>query len=906
MDESHSAPSAAATPLLGRDYDIRTLVDLLQRPDVRLITLTGLPGVGKTRLSTEVTNTLRPQFADGTYFIPLYPITDAEHVITAIAQVLDLRESGTDALLEQVKAYLRDKAVLLVLDNFEHVLSAAPLIADLLASTHRLKLLITSRAMLHLSAEHEYVLSPLALPDLNELPSLEQLAQIPAVALFVARARMVKSDFALTHANAPTVAQVCHRLDGIPLAIELAAARSKVLTPQSLLARLSQPLAILTGGMRDLSLRQQTLHRTLEWSYDLLTSAEQGLFRRLSVFQGGASLEAVESICGDDGTLLDNLTTLLDHSLLQSTTTAQGNARFAMLQMIDDFAQEQLVAHGEQSQLQGRHAAYFAELAEAADRGFKSLHQIKWIAKLRLEHDNLRAALRWSLDNDLLITLRLTVALWYFWILWGNYSEGRSWLEAVLALTGVTAANSDLNALFAQFSGEAARLIGAALHGLGTIAYCQTDFAASGAWLEMSLAWRRHIGDQAGVAATLNNLANLAHDQSDLDRAAALYRESYALRAEIGDQAGVAATLANLGNIALYRRQYDEAADLYGQSIAVHRQLGDKLSLSVALNNLGNVAIRQGNYERAAQVYGESLSLKLELGDQNGAAALRNNLGELALQQGDYGRADALLAMSLTVRRESGDRAGLASVLTNMAASALHQGEDGRAVALLEESLVIKREMGERYAVASSLELLGRAALHLGDLAQAARVLKESLTLRIELADQTGLAISLAELAGVLLAGGNGDWAARILALAESFMAESGVVLAVGDADEYERTRTTIRERLSPGMLTAAEKEGKALTPEAILEQWDGLWLPVARASSAEPSAAKSGLTERELEVLKLIAAGLSYRQIAEQLVISARTVDAHLRSIYSKLGVRSRDEAAHYALDHHLIDSAH
>ena len=906
MDEFNQHLPTAVTPLFGRENDVAALHERLQRPDVRLVTITGLPGIGKTRLSVEVAKTLRDEFADGVFFIPLNTITDPDLVVMAIAQRVGIRESGTESPLDNLKCGLRDQQALLVLDNFEQVLSAAMPLAELLTETTHLKVIVTSRTALHLSSEYEYLLSPLVLPELNHLPPLAELAQFPSVAMFVARAQAVKPDFALTHSNAQVVAQVCYRLDGLPLAIELAAARTKVLPPQALLTRLTHPLTLLTSGARDVPSRHQTLQRALEWSYDLLSPSERRLFARMAVFNGGVSIEAVEATCdveGDNPQILDDLGILLDHSLLQSREMPSGEPRFTMLEMMREFALGRLTASGELEALQARHFETYLRLAQDAEVDLSGARQIEWLERLELDHDNLRAALQWASDHDAALALQLSASLWFFWLLRNHYSEGRSWLERTLIAVDELGVQDD----------DLAFIVAKALHGIGTIAYYQSDYESGRPWLEQALAVRRRISDKRGIAATLNNLGNLAHDQSDLIRARSLYEESRDMRRELGDKAGLAAALSNLGNIALYRGDYDDAGELYAESLVLRRQTGEKKGISVALNNLGIVAQHQGSFGRATLLYEEALALDLEIGDKAGEASVRNNLGELALDQGDYERAGAYFSVSLVQRRELGDRWGLSSVLTNIGTSALHQGDYGKAIAIFEESLVLKRDLGDRWSIANSLEGLARAALHLNDKSRASLLLTESLTLRCELADKPGISSSFAELAGLSAAYGNLVWAARLLAAADVLMQATGIIggLAVGDRLEYEHTRAIIQAGLAPEAIAAAESEGRVITVEQVLAQLDeALAAPHGVEPAAEPESElvrttpqKDGLTARELEVLKLIADGLSYNEIAEKLVISTRTVDAHLRSIYSKLQVRSRHEAARYAYEHHLIE---
>jgi predicted ATPase/DNA-binding XRE family transcriptional regulator len=403
----HNLP-AQPTTLIGRTKEIAAVRDLLLRTDVRLVTLTGPGGTGKTRLALQAAAELLDNFADGVYVVMLEPISDPALVAPTIAQTLGVKERAGQAPLERLKAHLRDRRLLLLLDNFEQILAAAPIVAELLAAAPELKVLITSRALLHLYGEHEFAVPPLAVPDLNELPPLDALAQFAAVDLFVQRARAVKLDFALTHANAPAIAEICARLDGLPLAIELAAARTKLFTPEALLARLRNRLALLTGGARDLPARQQTLRGTLDWSYNLLDASEQRLFRRLGVFVGGCTLEAAAAVMSSELRavsddlynseldILDGLASLLDKSLLRQNEGPDDEPRFVMLETIREYALERLAESGEEETVRNQHAAYYFALAHEAERHLRGAEQVRWLGRLALEHDNLRAALAWS------------------------------------------------------------------------------------------------------------------------------------------------------------------------------------------------------------------------------------------------------------------------------------------------------------------------------------------------------------------------------------------------------------------------------------------------------------------------------------------------------------------------------
>jgi len=443
------------TSLIGREQEIATVQRLLSREDVRLLTLTGPGGTGKTRLGLQVAAELSDRLADGVFFVNLAPISDPALVVPTIAQTLEVKETGNQSLLDLLKVSLRDKHLLLLLDNFEQVISAASQVANLLAACPKLKVMVTSRVVLHVRGEQEVAVPPLAVPDPTHVPGLVTLSQYGAVALFIARAQAVKPEFQVTNANAPAVAEICARLDGLPLAIELAAARSKLLPPQALLARLSQRLALLTSGARDVPARQQTLRNTIAWSYQLLDPYERRLFQQLSIFAGGCNLEAIEAICGalpdGAGQVLEGVTSLLDKSLLQQTEQEGGEPRFVILETIREYGLEQLTASGEMGVAQHAHAAYYLALVEEAEIG--GPQQVMWLERLEREHDNLRAALRWLLEQEGAgqheMALRLGSALNGFWYLRGHNSEGRTYLEQALVGGEGVAASARAKALFA-------------------------------------------------------------------------------------------------------------------------------------------------------------------------------------------------------------------------------------------------------------------------------------------------------------------------------------------------------------------------------------------------------------------------------------------------------------------------
>src|SRR6266516_2111363 len=470
VDASPNNLPVPSTVLIGREREVATVAHLLRREDVRLLTLTGPGGIGKTRLGLQVAAELSELFTEGVYFVNLAPIRDPEFVVPTIAQTLDVKETADQTLLDHLSAFLREKRLLLLLDNFEQVVDAARQVAALLAACPKLKIVVTSRMTLHVQAEHEYAVPPLALPDPKRLPDLAALSQYEAVALFIARAQAVKPDSQLTNANASAIAEICVRLEGLPLAIELAAARIKLLPPQALLGRLGQRLTVLTGGARDAPARQQTLCNTIAWSYNLLDATEQRLFRWLSVFVGGCTLEAVEAVCAflDISTeavwVLEGVASLIDKSFLQQKEQEDGEPRFVMLETLREYGLEALAASGEMESTRQAHATYYLRFSQEAEPKLPGPQQVMWLERLAQEHDNLRAALRWLVEQgesgqpeSQEKALRLGTALRWFWSVRGHVVEGCHWLERALA----------------KSDGLAVDIRGAAIDSAGMLAYAQ-------------------------------------------------------------------------------------------------------------------------------------------------------------------------------------------------------------------------------------------------------------------------------------------------------------------------------------------------------------------------------------------------------------------------------------------------
>ncbi|MBI3975661.1 MAG: tetratricopeptide repeat protein [Armatimonadetes bacterium] len=685
----HNLP-VQLTSFIGREVEMAEVKRLLQT--ARLLTLTGTGGCGKTRLALHVAADLLEAFGDGVWSVELAPIMDPALVVQTVASALYVREEAGRPLLDTLSDAVRGRSVLVVLDNCEHLVSAcATLTHALLVAGTTLRILATSRERLGVAGEVSYAVPSLSVPDVRRPASLEDLRRSEAVRLFVERAAMSRRGFQLTEENATAVAEICEALDGIPLAIELAAARVKVLSAEQIAERLEDRFRLLAGGSRTVLPRQQTLQATMDWSFDLLAEKERVLLRRLSVFAGGFTLDSVEAVCAGDGISQDEVLNVLAHLVDKSLVLVDqqpATPRYRLLDTVRHYALEKLQQSGEAERARIRHRDLCVALAERAEPELAGRQEV-WLNRLETEHDNLRAALKHSLrSEDAEAALRLGGALWRFWQVRGYWSEGRQWLEAALAASGRAPA----------------ALRGKVMTGAGVLAQQQGDYEQAKALSEGGMTLQQELGDEQGMAVSLSTLGNVAYHRGDYTAAQQLHEESLSYGRAVGNVHSVAASLVNLAILADHQGTYEKAAALCRESLHLFREADDKRGSGFVLNMLGILASDQGDYTAARPLFEESLGIRRELGDRRGIAASVNNLGLVAREQGDYAAAQALYEESLAIRRELGDKQGIAASLSNLGLIAWWQGDRARARTLCQEGLKLLQALGDKAGIAGSLE----------------------------------------------------------------------------------------------------------------------------------------------------------------------------------------------------------
>ncbi|MFZ1321063.1 MAG: tetratricopeptide repeat protein [Ignavibacteria bacterium] len=790
---------------IGREEEMRQIKNILK--EKRLLTLTGPGGTGKTRMSLQIAADIIDDFGNGVWFIELASLIEPELLPNAIMHVLGIKEQPKQKIEDTLTEYLQDKELLIILDNCEHIIIACAIISEkILQNSPKSKIIATSREALQCSGEQIHKTLSLETPDPKDKESPEQLTQYEAVRLFIERALSVNKNFRVNNENASALAEICHKLDGIPLAIELAAVRIKMLSVEKIHERLDDRFKLLTGGQRTALPRQQTLKALIDWSYDLLSDEERILWSRLSVFSGGWNLDAAEEICSDitiinKEDILDLLSNLTDKSIVIFN---QENHRYGMLESIKHYGHEKLLKSDEYKNILNRFLKFYMELSEAVSKNFRGSETAFWINIINCEYKNIEKGLIWSLDNNENETgARLVGAIAQYWFILGNLSEAMRWLEIVLKKQPEI-----MNFYFCRvnyFIGKFARLNG--------------DFEKAKNFLKRSLLYWREVGNEQGITDTLNSLGVNEFDQGRFEQAAEYYEENLNIYRESENIKGIAVTLNNIGNVVSNLGDFTKANKLYEECLAIRRELKDELGIGITLNNLGVLAFEQGEYVKANELLKESMQIRLEIGDRNGVTISLLNLGHTAYNQGIYLEASNFYKESLKICKDMGDKALIADSLNNLGKVALeHEGTE-QALKFIEESLVINREIGSQSQTAICLYFLGRIAFLKKEYEKAGEYYYESLNIYNETGNKKDIVLNLLRLAEFQCHAGQNNQTVKLLGfINEKYFESNKIKFPQTDQFVFDKLTLELKTKLSENEFLKYFEDGKIMTLEQAIE----------------------------------------------------------------------------------------
>jgi predicted ATPase/class 3 adenylate cyclase len=845
------------TSFIGREKEILEVKRHLLGE--RFVTLTGPGGTGKTRLALQVAAEFVEFFPDGVWLVELASICDAVLVPQTVAAALGIRESAGRPILQLLTEYLRNKEMLLMLDNCEHLLSTcAQLVTTLLQACPNLCILATSREALDIPGEVPFRVPSLSAPDARRIPPIEKLIEYESVRLFVERAGVIQPDFALTHANALPVAQICHRLDGIPLAIELAVARVKMMRVEQVAERLDDRFRLLTGGSRTALPRHQTLQALIDWSYDLLSDAERVLLQRLSVFAGSWTLGAAEAICAGEGLepydILDLLTQLVNKSLVIPDSESDKEVRYRLLETIRQYARTKLFEAGSGDKVREHHLEYFSKLARQAEPHLRGPNQVTWLERLEKEVDNIRAALEWALEVNVAACLQIASELLWFWHIRSRKSEARDWLERALAMELSKRGNAELSMSEALRRGKALNAAGSLLvmhgnpergnelsneslqlhqvlgqagragaaHALWNLAQGAAhheNIEQAQAISEESLALYRELNDKFGIAQCLDNLGSHRLLQGDFQRARALWEEDLALRKELGDKDGIGWTLTCLAELAVWEGDLEQAMSLYIESRNAFREVGNQWAVSMTISGMGSIVLAKGDFEQATKLYEEALAFGRDMGDLNAMAGRRYDLARVAWSKGDYDQAEKFYEETLAfVRREMQNRGAIAGILFELGEVAWAKGDLDLATERYEESQAIAREIGAKYTRAAAINGLGKIAGSRGEYERANSLHKEALAMLRGSGHRWGALFSLAAFTMLTVLRQDMEAAAKLYGAMASFYSQIRFLMSALERDTHDRNLAAARAVLGEEAFAEAWADGQALTLEKAIE----------------------------------------------------------------------------------------